>query len=694
MPENSVVEQMQNEAEENAKKMEEYAAGKGDITPKEGNAPKKDNEDSSPKPSEDNKPNPDADNTDKDKTKPNKDEKQEEKPVPKGSTPRKLDKTGESSAYEEIPECDVYGNIKPQESKPKKDSPTPPSHGKPVKSGDEKNIMEMFWKEFILASYDWVINAAVDTVLDFSDFVFYGSKDGKEAPKKEKTNVFAIGEKIRETTKDKMLKRKEICNNAYNEILQNLEKDKNNERVTWDALKKEPSFFKELSAINKKNPADRTPEEKEKLQAFLRVPSAMNKMIDIAIKSRELAIAAATCETAADKENGDGISLKFTQELGKLEKALKAKNKANIAECIENLRKEVDGKNPTFDEVRSDLETIKQCANTGSYKSALKTVTKIREKSKEVAENPALCEAKIIQREKMYFSALEQERERISQSSAHTVSEAFTTDLEALNVAIAEKDTSPANKLAIVKELITQMDEQLDANIPTQNKIKESLKKANNVVNDTNITPEDAIEKIKEDIEKITTVNISGNPNRYTVSKEFAEEVYDLNSMLQDKELSPLQKITQIQQITTSMSNRLDDGNAVQKAMKDELQKIQDTITSSSDNSAKLDLITKNIEVITTTHRANNPIIKKNKEYFTAVADSVNATKASIEVYQKSIVGRDGKKTKMNQANHKMKLTFIGGSSRQETQEQTREQEFSTQSMTQEIMKNINQKGR
>ena len=86
--------------------------------------------------------------------------------------------------------------------------------------------------------------------------------------------------------------------------------------------------------------------------------------------------------------------------------------------------------------------------------------------------------------------------------------------------------------------------------------------------------------------------------------------------------------------------------------------------------------------------------IKKNKEYFTAVADSVNATKASIEVYQKSIVGRDGKKTKMNQANHKMKLTFIGGSSRQETQEQTREQEFSTQSMTQEIMKNINQKGR
>ena len=703
MSNNSVVDQMQNEAEENARKMEEYIEGKGDInpkedskTPKDDKSPKKEGEDSSPKPSDDDKSKPDADkddskpDADKDKPKPDdKKEKQEDTPSPKGPTPKKIDKTGESSAYEEVPECDIYGNIKPKEKAAKKDKPTPPDHGKPVKSGSEKNIMEMFWKEFILASYDWIINTAVDTVLDFSDFVLYGPKDGKENTPKEKTDVFAIGQKIRETTKEKMLKRKEVCNNAYNEILQNLEKDKNGEKVSWSMLKKEPKFFKELSQINKKNPEDRTPDEKEKLQAFLRVPEAMNKMIDVGIKSRELAIAAATCETAADKENGDGISLKFTQNLDKLEKALKAKNKVDIAKCLEDLGKEVEGKNPTFEAIKADLETIKQSVSSASYKSAKKTVSKIRETTKQAAEDPALCEAKIIQREKMYFSALEKERERISQSSAHTVSEAFTTDLALLNNTMAEKNTPPADKLTIIKELITKMDGQLDAGVPTQNKLKETLKKASDVVNDTNLTPEDAIEKIKEDIEKITEVNISENPNRYTVSKEFAEEVYDLSSVLKNKDLTPTQKVTELQRLTLSMDARLSDSDSVQKLMKDEVKKIQDTLSSTTDKEAALTAIAENVASITTTHKANNPVVKKTKEYFTAAAESVNTTKTSIETYQKSVVSRDGKKAKMNKANHDMKVAFIGGATGQSGNEYTATSEFSTQSMSQEIMRNI-----
>jgi len=126
-----------------------------------------------------------------------------------------------------------------------------------------------------------------------------------------------------------------------------------------------------------------------------------------------------------------------------------------------------------------------------------------------------------------------------------------------------------------------------------------------------------------------------------------------------------------------------------QKLMKDEVKKIQDTLSSTTDKEAALTAIAENVASITTTHKANNPVVKKTKEYFTAAAESVNTTKTSIETYQKSVVSRDGKKAKMNKANHDMKVAFIGGATGQSGNEYTATSEFSTQSMSQEIMRNI-----
>lgn len=680
MSDNKTIEEMEQEVDQNAKKMEDYASGKGSL------------EEEKPNPSTNDDNNKDDENSNEgDGTTPQQPTPQQ--PTPPQPTPVNPNKIGESSAYEEAPgEVDVYGNIKPQEkSTTKSDRPTPPDHGKPIKSGNEKNMMELFWNEFIVASYDFVINTGVDLTLDMFDLVLYGPKEGKENPKKEKINVFAIGDKVRETTREKMLEKKEVCNRAYSEIVQNLERDKNGEEVTWTILKREPKFFKELSEIYKKDPTTRTLEEKEKLYSFQKVPETMNRTIDVGIKTKELAIAAATCEVAADKENGDAISTLFTAELAKLEKALSSKNSADAKQCIDALEKEVEGKNDTFVAIRRELSTIKQCLRTSNYKDAEKSIDGIREISKEAIDDPQLYEIKIKQREKMYFASIEKERERIRSNDEPTVSKTFTQDVELLKETVS--GSMPlSEKTQKVKELLEKMDAQLDATNPVQKKIKEAVKNANDTINDSTISSADAIEKIKEDANKIEDINTNENPNRHVVSKTFTVDVYDLTNTMKNPELTPAQKIAEITRITTSMDSQLSETNDVQKLMKDEVKKIRDTISATGpSDEEKLAAITDSATSIVNTHKENNPIIKKNKEFYQKIINSVLTTKEAIDTYTKAVLGRDEKKAKMILARQNMQVSFLGGSAGQDSQEpKPRKQEgFGSYALTQEILRNM-----
>lgn len=423
---------------------------------------------------------------------------------------------GVSHAYGGVPEADIYGKQKKAEKAPR-DPIKKPERAKNGKGGGGNNIMELFWNEIILKSYGWCVDFCVDTVLDLTDFVFFPSSDGEES-KKEKLNIFGLGQKIRDASKAKMQKRKEVCLKGYKEFANNLVKDSKGENIAWSVLKSEPSFFKDISQIYKKKDEDRTEDEKQLVHMINNPP--LEQMINDGIKMHDMALAAATCEVAADRENGCIVSKTFKDNMDRLKKHVSEGNMTSGLEAIANILKEVERYGESVTPITQGLSALKETILTKNTKAGKEEYKKIVESLEELKENPAFWEARILSAEKQYFAQMEKSIEGIFSEDQHTVSKDFSKQMMSLNrIASNGQLTSSETKdssMELLRDMVSSLDDTNAVQQPMKQKLNEILQE---VTADTSGVVSDSIKKHLDILNEFHTDN---SPQAITRRQYFA----------------------------------------------------------------------------------------------------------------------------------------------------------------------------
>ena len=411
---------------------------------------------------------------------------------------------GVSRAYGGIPDTDIYGkHVEPKKSKSPVKKPEKPKTGSVA---DAKNIMELFWKEFILKSYGWCVDFCVDSVINLAEFVFYPDDDGVEESKK--LNIFALGQKMRDKTKEQLKKKKNVCMKGYSEFLNNLEKDKRGRAVTWGLLGSEPRFFREISSIYKKRESERTDEENQLIYMVKNPP--LEQMITDGINMHDMSMAAATCKVAADRESGYMISQSFTENMERLKLFIKSNNSTNVVDVANLMLEELEPYGEVVEPIKQSLSAIKEAVLSNKTNTALdehKNITKALEPLK---DNPAFWESRILVAERGYFSKIEKNIEEIYSSNEHTVSESFTKQLMTLNrIASSGELTSTATKDASLAHLTTMISS-LDESNPVQNALKQELNNMLTLVQ-TDTTGTISV-NMTESLEKINGTHLENSP--------------------------------------------------------------------------------------------------------------------------------------------------------------------------------------
>lgn len=296
----------------------------------------------------------------------NRNPEQPETPKPQHPT------DGVSRAYD-LPESELYD--KPVEKKKKKEKQgwdsKPPERKKGGKGGSGKDIMEVFWNEFIIASFDWVCDTVVDTALNFVDWVLfapYGRTDKTTSDgETQKKSVYAIGDGLYTDG----VKRLDAENEKIVELNDNLGKANAGLQPEWKKWKKEPPFFRKLFAVYKKGMEDQNSPEAD----FLRKMGfgENNEVIaDKFKKEKALFMTAnriATLEEAA-KGSQHSISLAFSQNLNELSDKIKQKNtdvtslKTDIKQKMDALAKEVPGDSATEKKIMEEINAVNELIQT------------------------------------------------------------------------------------------------------------------------------------------------------------------------------------------------------------------------------------------------------------------------------------------------------------------------------------------
>jgi polyhydroxyalkanoate synthesis regulator phasin len=411
---------------------------------------------------------------------------------------------GVSHAYGGVPETDIYG----KQNKPEKTPREPikkPERAKNSKGGGGNNIMELFWNEIILKTYGWCVDFCVDTVLDLADFVLFPEGDGEES-KKEKLNIFVLGQKIRDASKTKMQKRKEVCLKGYKEFLNNLVKDSKGEKITWSIQKSEPPFFKDISKIYQKKDEDRTEDEKQLVHMINNPP--LEQMINDGMKMHDMALAAATCEVAADRENGYIVSKTFKENMEHLKKHVSTGNMTSSLEAIANILKEIECYGESVAPIIQGLSSLKETVLAKDTKAGKKEYQNIVSALDELKENPAFWEARILSAEKQYFAQIEKGVAVILSEDQHTVSKTFSKQMMLLNRIISNghltSNETKNTSIELLKKMASSLSDTNEIQRPLKQKLNEILQE---VKADTTGSISDSIKKHLDILNEIHTDN-------------------------------------------------------------------------------------------------------------------------------------------------------------------------------------------
>lgn len=418
---------------------------------------------------------------------------------------------GTSHAYVPNARTDIYGNIKQEEPKPKeKKAPREKTKVSDVKG---ENMMDIIWNE-IMGAYNSTVDWITDNVIGFTDFVFFAD-DGPEREKKQKTNVYAVGQKMRNENQKDWLKREEYGKKAYAEFLENLENDANSRPVKWNILKTEPSFFKEISEIYKKNPAERSEKDNELIEQIKNPP--LDKIIEQERNIMSQAINVATSEVAAQKQRGDILFEGSAKTMEALEEAIKNGNKEAAEVFVDVLIAGVPQNGEMYQNIRLSLMNVRDSILRGDDpKVTGKAFKELEEQQEAIKENPELWASKVATGAEVYQEIIRNRIIGIKEQDKYTVSADFNEQLKKLNEIFKDDSTltSEAKKNSATA-VIDLMVAGLKDTEPGHKEIKQSLTQFKEKLGDKDITTmsAEAINALANGyISNITEINKANDP--------------------------------------------------------------------------------------------------------------------------------------------------------------------------------------
>lgn len=350
-------------------------------------------------------------------------EEPEEEKNPPAPKPRRAP-DGVSRAYDDIGLDDLNKQSAPKKKEEKSSGwgLTPPKYDKKKTDlGKETNIMELIWKEFILASYAGAIDFVVDNTLDFAEWVLYAPfKSDKKVkietePEGPKT-IYAMGDEVFKKRREDLEKGKNKFNESYTELKENLAREANGEKPKWTVWKSEPSFYQELKNIAEKAKANPESEEAKVMENFNKVPEMTESLFKKEIGLFKLALNLATLETAVNPIKGV-LSPEAVQKLNSLEKMAKDKDQPvdhqQLEKTLKEIRETIVGEDKPSKALREELDKMKEAT---SNKQILDSLKKIRKADSVAGSDEEVIKAHILRLSKEKYGKITQNIDKIHES--------------------------------------------------------------------------------------------------------------------------------------------------------------------------------------------------------------------------------------------------------------------------------------
>ena len=403
-------------------------------------------------------------------------------------TPQGAPTPGISSAYIKNAPRDIYGNVKlPENNSKHEDTGAQKRENKPLDLKGE-TPMEISWdifKKILNGAVDWT----VDKILDAFDYLVL-PKGGK--PNKNITNIYALGLASRNANDEEGIKKGAVSLAGYKEFLDNLENDKNSRPVKWNILKTEPSFFKEISEIYKKDPSARTKDENIMMHLLQNAP--VEEFIEQERHIRGFAIDAATCDLGVQKERGDILCEGSGDVMKALEKAVKDNDRSTALLWVQYLTQNIAQDGDLLNGAKLDLMHLKDALDRGaSTKETSKLFENLVKTQNDLKENPDMWTERLHRRSKEYQDKIRNRIIGIKTQDKHTVSKEFTDELYELGAMFGQHTSlTPDQKKAETSRLITEMTAHLDDTKPGHQALKQKLTELGVAISGIDVTAQGA----------------------------------------------------------------------------------------------------------------------------------------------------------------------------------------------------------
>lgn len=420
-----------------------------------------------------------------------------EKAPEKAPTPKqRRTPDGISHAYDDIglDELNKKSAPKKKEEKSSGWGLTPPKiDKKKTDLGKETNIMELIWKEFILASYAGTIDFVVDNTLDFVEYVLYAPFKSDKKVKIEKEpegpkTIYAMGDEVFKKRREELEKGKNKFNESYVELKENLAREANGEKPKWTVWKSEPSFYQELKAIAEKAKANPESAEAKVMEEFNKVPEMIESLFKKEVGLFKLALNLATLETTANPISL--LSPEAVEKLKSLKEMAENKDQGLDYQVVENTIKEIQSTivedDKTSKAILEELDKMKQASKkqaTGK-KQIIASLKKIRKIDGAAGSDEDVIKAHILRLSKEKYNRITQNIDKIHESYKDNPEERASVVKEYMTHII----TSLTAAKPVVDAMITG---DIKSKIPGyRSKAKEAVNKADQSIDDFKLKEE------------------------------------------------------------------------------------------------------------------------------------------------------------------------------------------------------------
>ncbi|MBO5037905.1 MAG: hypothetical protein J6C85_00400 [Alphaproteobacteria bacterium] len=399
---------------------------------------------------------------------------------------------GESHAYDDL-DLNQMGKPQQETSSGKASSkgnwPKAPEHKKSGKGGGGKDIMELIWNEFILGFYDWVIDTAVDTVLDFADWVLYkpfANNENKpdKSKESEKKTAFDLGDELIAKYSQNAQKGKELFEQAHGEILENINRNQAGMAPEWKIWKNEPPFFTKVLDLAQKAKENPNSPEAAKYARFIKAPEIMDSMFKKEILLRKMSVGLAAIDETLNADE-KALPPKVSSELIVMKKALEKqkdpeKLKESLKKSIEAITPLLKIERPTDKVIAEKISNMVQVISdpTTDLEVLTRDIGKnLNEANEAIKKNKEMNpQTNIENSSKGYYEDL--------MSNIDKIQKTYANDPEKAKATVHDYMVSVTEAIKTAK---TDTDSYLSANTltskPHKKKARESLKKATASIN-------------------------------------------------------------------------------------------------------------------------------------------------------------------------------------------------------------------